>query len=399
MKAIRKQLAAAAHTIVKEYADAKQDMMVMEVSRRFVSELRIPGMEAHFAAAARRSKKTLALWRLVYNESDLSGWASGGRDAFIPAGPILRAQFGTYMRGRFDYKVLTLDQVTSGDFSMEAEVQAFRYQNTFCGLVFGRKGTSAFHTLVFFPGAGMTAGKDEGSTKGFVDLVSFFAPGVYKIWRHNPVQTAKRDWHKLRLDITGKMVDVWFDGELVVTQEFSNLDVLRGSFGLITGRGDARFRNVRYLARALNDPTALVERELRMEPFKVAGKAVAGSWLNQVPPWLEPAEWLQNERTSWDEKGPVPTLFVIWSVRQNRIVSIHEWLHYLQRRYADTGLEIVSIAGADKPRKVKMYLRGNPFPGAVAVDSISARKGGYGTTLDMFEVGKRFNLPVTRPSI
>ena len=130
-----------------------------------------------------------------------------------------------------------------------------------------------------------------------------------------------------------------------------------------------------------------------MEPFKVAGKAVAGSWLNQVPPWLEPAEWLQNERTSWDEKGPVPTLFVIWSVRQNRIVSIHEWLHYLQRRYADTGLEIVSIAGADKPRKVKMYLRGNPFPGAVAVDSISARKGGYGTTLDMFEVGKRFNLP------
>ena len=39
------------------------------------------------------------------------------------------------------------------------------------------------------------------------------------------------------------------NGEYVVTHEFPSLAVLRGSFGLVTGRGAARFRNVRFLAR------------------------------------------------------------------------------------------------------------------------------------------------------
>ncbi|MCZ6787965.1 MAG: hypothetical protein O7E54_12465, partial [Planctomycetota bacterium] len=273
-----------------------------------------------------------------------------------------------------------------------AEVLTRRGENAFCGLVFGSKSSSAYHALVFFPGVGMTAREGEGSPKGFLDLVSFFSPGVYKIWRHNPVDTSRKGWHKLRLDITGTLVDVWYDGELVVTHEFPHLDVVRGGFGLFTGRGEARFKNVRYLARKARDPSAWIEREVRMEPFKVAGKAVAGSWLKQVPPWLQPEEWVQGTRKSWDEKGPVPTLFVIWSVKQNGIMPIHQWLADLQRRYADTGLEIVSLSQPDKVSMVRGYLERNPFPGVVAVDSIKAG-GGYGNTLEMYEVGKRFNLP------
>ena len=391
LRRVRAELAAAAHAIVKRYADRKQDLMVMDLGARFANELGIAGMLARFDAAARRSRKSLALWRLAYNERDLSGWA-GASKIFVPEGPTLLARFGAYRQGLFDYQSLTLDEITSGDFSLEAEVLTRRGQNAFCGLVFGSKSASAYHALVFFPGVGMTARDGEGSPRGFLDLTSFFSPGVYKIWRHNPVDTSRRGWHKLRLDVTGTLVDVWFDGELVVTHEFPHLDVVRGGFGLFTGRGEARFRNVRYLARKARDPSALIEREVRMEPFKVAGKAVAGSWLKQAPPWLQAEEWVQRERKSWDEKGPVPTLFVMWSVKQNSIMPIHGWLADLQRRYSDIGLEIVSLSGPDKVSLVREHLKQNPFPGAVAVDSIG-RGGGYGNTLELYEVGKRFNLP------
>ncbi|MCZ6574044.1 MAG: hypothetical protein O7C98_12875, partial [Planctomycetota bacterium] len=183
LKRIRAQLAGAANAIVKRYADRGHDLMVMDLSARFFSELGVAGMLPHFEAAARRSKKSLALWRLAYNEKDLSGWV-GASKIFIPAGPILLARFGTYVQGRFDYRSLTLDEITSGDFSIEAEVLTRRGENAFCGLVFGSKSSSAYHALVFFPGIGMTRRYDEGSPKGFLDLVSFFSPGVYKIWRH-----------------------------------------------------------------------------------------------------------------------------------------------------------------------------------------------------------------------
>src|SRR6185295_11458483 len=133
----------------------------------------------------------------------------------------------------------------------------------------------------------------------------------------------------LRVDVSGTIVDVWFDRRLVATQEFASLDVLRGSFGLFMGLGEAQYRNVRYLAREARDPAASIERKILMESLEKA-KATAprndGSWLGRVPPFPEAVDWIGAPRKGWDEKGPVPTLLVLWSIKQNEIIPIHEWL-------------------------------------------------------------------------
>ena len=40
------------------------------------------------------------------------------------------------------------------------------------------------------------------------------------------------NWHTLRIDIVGNLVDAWVDGDLIATHEFPSKDVLHGSFGL-----------------------------------------------------------------------------------------------------------------------------------------------------------------------
>ena len=79
---------------------------------------------------------------------------------------------------RFDFQILTLDRVTSGDFSIETEVQAERGKVNFCGLVFGRKGSENFHALMLFPGVDK---KDGTSGSGFVDLATSFGSSVWSL--------------------------------------------------------------------------------------------------------------------------------------------------------------------------------------------------------------------------
>src|SRR6185295_4034982 len=98
--------------------------------------------------------------------------------------------------------------------------------------------------------------------------------------------TAVQGVHKLRVDVAGSLVDAWFDGEFLATQDFGSVDVLRGGFGLVTGPGVARFSNVRFMARASRDPAAQIERDVRMEAYAGdAGTSADGSWLGRVPPF------------------------------------------------------------------------------------------------------------------
>lgn len=393
----RAELANAAQTLVAKLRAANLPLVTMDVSWRLGRDLEVDALFGEYEAALRSSGKSLAIWELAYNEKNLEGWDSGGNTAFQPAGPLLDAKLGEYDVARFDYTSLALMRVTSGDFSLECDVQAKRGESNFCGLVFGRKDTNNFHAFVLFPGAPRAA-ESKAADNAWVDLASFSGDGATKTWRHTPVkaltaaagQSSSGEWRKLRIDVAGALVDCWVDGELVATQEFSSADALRGGFGLLTGPGKARYKEVRFLARDPRDPAGAIERRLRMEALEKSGASAGGSFVGRVPPFPRVARWAQGSRASWSEKGPVPQVLALWSVQQNELVRIDAWLSDLAQRHAALGLEVVSLCSANDAQAVDEYLRSHRFPGAVGVDF---REGvGMGASAEAYSIA-RFNLP------
>ncbi|MEW6074600.1 MAG: tetratricopeptide repeat protein [Planctomycetota bacterium] len=401
LERVHERLAAAAAGLVDRYLAEGLDLMAMYVSWRMGTDFEMPGMFERFETAAFRSKKSLALWKLAYNEENLDGWADAGVEEFHPDGEVLRGEYGEFDEDDFSCRYLTLDEITSGDFSMEAEVQAEHGAVSFAGLVFGRKSANDCHALLLFPPGIDAAGEAKA---GYVDLVTFYGGGSFKTWRHStvreeqdPDRTVSERWRSLRVDVTGRLVDIWVGGEYVATQEFGTLDVLRGSFGLMIGTGKARFRNVRYLARAARDPGSLIEREIKMSDAAREGPAGggagsrSGSWLGEVPPFPVVSSWVQGRRESWEEAGAVPQLLVLWSVDQNELIGIDRWLAWLAESYAYSGLQIVSIGAFYDLERVADHLKGHPFPGAVGLDTPGGESL-IGTTHEAYAIA-RFQLP------
>jgi len=395
---LQAQLWARARAVVDRYAAAEAPLMVMHVSRRLSSELGVPGLTAAFEAALRSSGKTLDQWQLAYDESSLEGWDATD-DSFRAAGVLIESHFGTYSEDAFDFRVLALDRITSGDFSLEAEVRVDQGQVGFAGLAFGRKSAQNFHALVVFPPKPDSAARQGLSKTGWVDLASFYGGNSSKTWRHSPLAAPAEDgerrsssgtWHRLRVDVVGNLVDASVDGELIATQRFDARDVLAGGFGLITGPGEAQFREVRFLSRPAGDPTAAVQRELRLERLAGGETPIADSYVGVVPPWPRIGRWVQGERESWKQAGPVPQLLVLWSIRQNELVPIHAWLSDLAREFGPLGLEIVCVTSPNDEAEVEAYLAAHPFPGAVAVDRRESE--GVGETNEAYST-PRFGLP------
>ncbi len=391
------ELADAAKAIVEKLRGANLPMLTMDVSWRLGRDLEIDALFGVYEAALRDSGKSLAIWELAYNEKNLEGWDTGGNTTFSAEGPLLEAKFGAYDPASFVYQGMNLMRVTGGDFSLECEVQAKRGENNFCGIVFGRKDANNFHAFVLFPGAPRKEGS-QAADSAWVDLASFYGGGATKTWRHVPVkafqvqegQSSSSEWRKLRLDVARNNVDCWVDGELVATHEFPTAEVLRGTFGLLMGPGKARYKEVRFLARDPRDPAGEIERRVRMEKLKSSGEAVGGSFLGLVPPFPRIERWVSGSRTSWDEKGLVPQVLLIWSIQQNDLIRLDPWLNHLAKTFADVGLEIVSVCSPNDSKAIDEYLKEHPFPGAVAVDH---REGvGMGSSYDMFSI-ERFNLP------
>ncbi len=391
LEKVHEQIRTRAEEVVEGYLAQGFPMMAMDVSWRFGSDLKMPGMFDLFEKAARDSGKTLALWKLAYNEENLKGWSVTNDSSFRSDSTSIHSRYGDIREGDFSYRFLTLDTVTSGDFSMEAEIQSTHGKNTFSGLVFGKKGDSNFHALIYFPGQTRYTEDRDVSATGYVDLASFYGNGNFKTWRHNPVETSTSDWHKFKVDVIGSMVDVWFDGNLVVSQDFNTTDVLRGNFGLITGPGEARYRNIRYLSRPSRDPGARIEREIRLEKAGGESGGLTPSMVGKVPPFPKVEEWLQEPRHDWKEKGFVPTVLVFWSMEQNDIIATDEWLRDFAIDYEDIGLQVVSIAQADGKDKVQSYLEEYPLPGSVAVDSRVMAY--FGETFEEYLIGEAYNLP------
>lgn len=403
LASIHADLWTAAKNVVLGYRAAGMPTMVLDLSWRLGSDLSVPGMTEMYEAALREGAKPVQIWQLAYDEEDLKGWAVQADSGYRADGRSLVASFGKYDELVFDYRVLTLDAVTSGDWSLQADVLARKGEVNFCGLVFGKKDAQNFHGLILFPGRTEASGSREGlASSGFIDLASCFGGTSFKTWRHNPVDTASEGpakdktgvaevWHTLRVDVADGTIDTWFDGEFLSTQEFPSADPLRGSLGLIIGPGEARFRDVRFLARPPRDPAAQIERAVRIAKLESqGGPPPGGSFLGRVPPFPKIGKWIQGSRKGWGEVLFAPQLVVLWSVQQNQIVPIDEWLRDLAAREARVGLEIVAIASANDAETLAGYLAEHPLPGAIAVDA--REKPGLGETFEQYSIA-RFNLP------
>ncbi len=387
LERIHEELWGKARGIVTGYLDSGLPMMAMEVGWRLGTDLNVPGMFELYEKALRASRKSIAVWQLAYNEEDLAGWTTGG-DVWVPYGGELWSRFGEYAEDEYKFNFLSYDKVTSGDYSLELEILAERGKSSFCGIVFGRKAAQTFHSVILHPGREADASRGRLARGGKLDLSSFYGANANKVWRNNSVDTTTRGWHKLRLDVIGSEVDVWWDGEFVVTHDFFSVDVLRGSFGLITGPGTAKYRNIRFLARDRNDPAAKIERAIRMEKLEreASHGAIGGSFIRRVPPFPRVQTWVQGGRLGFDERGPVPTLLVFWSRHQNDVIPIDKWLVDLDKRYKDTGLEIISIAQWDNREGLEEYLEKHPLPGSVGIDYKNPQRVGMGETFEAYGI-------------
>jgi Tfp pilus assembly protein PilF len=381
-------------SLVQRYLSQGLHLQAMDLAWRFGNQLGEPELFELYARGLEASGKDLALWQLAYNERDLEGWVAAGSEGWTPDGPQLRGQLGNYQEDLFDYRFLAYDTVTSGDFSLEAEVKLESGVGAFGGLVFGRKSDTTFHALVFFPPRKSRA---ETAGTGYVDLTSFYGEGN-KVWRHSAVQvldatgtSVTTTWHRLRVDVVGDTVDVWFDGRFQASQSFSNRDVLRGSLGLFQGPGQVEFRDVRYLSRAAGDPAGAIERERRIADLVASGQGLDGSFLGYLPPFPKVARFAQGEPLSdFEPLRRRPTLLLLWSIDQNELIPLQDWLAALERRFGPLGLQFLSVVSPNDDGAIDAYLREHPFPGRVAVDS---REGyGIGLTYEAYSVD-RFQLP------
>ena len=394
LRRVREDLVAEATELVDGYLEAELERMAMEVALGLGTQFSIPALFERYESAVRREGGSNARWRLAYDGESLRGWNASGSEIFSSRGGEIEADVGDFESGVFDYRFLTLDEVTSGDFSIEAEVQARNGEVAFAGLVFGQKSSEDFHALVLFP--------PSLDRKANLDLASFYGGGGHKTWRHNPVEghpDEAESWYHLRVDVTGSIADAWVDGRRIATQEFPSVDVLRGSFGLFTGVGQSRFRNVRYLARNPNDPSAKIEREVLSENEEAASRGATGraasrdgSWIGLELPFPSVSEWIQDRpRSGWKDGLGGPQLLVLWSVQQNDAVEINRWLQSLAKRYEPVGLRILNVGLCWDRDLVRDYVKEHAFPGSIGIDSVMPNGLG-GQTFDDYSID-RFFLP------
>ena len=382
-------LIAAATRLPEQYLDDELQLMAMEVAWRLGTEFEIQALFETYERALLAEGRSPALWRLAYNEEDLRGWAVAEDSVFAAVGDKVESEYGKYEGGNHGFRFLALDEITSGDFSLEAEIQVVRAQVAFAGLVFGQKSPLDFHAVILFP--------PSEKKNGFADLATFYDDGSHETWRHLPVSASDSTaedtvgkWYRLRVDVVGQNVDMWINDVPVASQEFPSAEVVRGRFGLLTGVGRARYRNVRYLSRRPSDPSSALERRLREEGK--AGQSANGSWIGLTPPFPTVSKWIQGDaRTSWSEKRGSPQLLVLWSRGQNDVVEIDRWLMSLNDEFQSVGLEILCIADTGDGPRVAPYVADHPFPGTVGIDA-EVKDGALGPTFKVFEVD-RFFLP------
>ena len=184
-------MGAAVETLVRRYLADEQPSMAMWLSWNLGTQLGSSVLFELYSEGLAVRGSGLALWELAYDEVGLQGWNTADTSNWQPKNSVLAARNGPFAEDVFDFRFLTLDRVTGGDYSIEAEVLARRGKGSFCGLVFGQKNQTTFHSLLLWP---PRTNKSELATEtSFVDLTSFFSDNSNKVWRHLPIGTVAED--------------------------------------------------------------------------------------------------------------------------------------------------------------------------------------------------------------
>ena len=276
----------------------------------------VPEAMAYYADLASRTGKSLARWRVAYDERSLKGW-SGGEGAYQAYGKLVRAAV-TGDGDKMITRELTADVTFDGDFSLSAEMQIPAippeaaaepgFKGELVGLCFGRKGDQSYHAVLLHP-------------KGFLDI-STNRGGVWQVHDHRSIPVGAT-WHELRIDVTGAQLDVYYDGLYVRSLDFPAASVVRGAFGLLCGPGEAVFRNVRILARDPFDPAARIERDIAMQKvLSDPSKRTPGTFSGFVPPELTELLWQGDQVTLGELRGQ-PVMLVFWVAARRQDHPVH----------------------------------------------------------------------------
>ncbi|HRV82116.1 MAG TPA: hypothetical protein P5218_11800, partial [Planctomycetota bacterium] len=111
-----------AETALLAYREGARPRMVMEWSRRLARDFGEPRFYDLYGEMVRTFGGSVDLWDRAYNEENLDGWLYG-QGVFQAAGEVVQANFTAPAGGQYDFRFLTLDRLTSGDFSLETEVE------------------------------------------------------------------------------------------------------------------------------------------------------------------------------------------------------------------------------------------------------------------------------------
>jgi len=358
---LKQQLAGDGLQLAKSYEARELPTMALEIARRMTASFSVPAAMEYYKQLAMRTGKSLARWRVAYDERSLDGW-SGADGSFQAYGKLVRASVSRD-GDKMITRELTADVTFDADFSLSAEMRVEQrpdgsgWKGDLTGLCFGRKGDQRYHAVVLHP-------------KGFMDIVSNNG-GAWTVHDHRSVPVGS-SWHELRIDVTDDDLDVYFDGLFVRTLAFPGAAVVQGAFGLLCGPGEASFRNVRLLARDPFDPAARIEREISMQQVLTdASKRQPGTFSGFVPPELGPLEFVQGAPVTLGALRGDPVMLVFWGVAQDKIIPTTGWLRHTIQHAGARGLRAIIVCDPSTDTStLQAYLRGHPLTGAtIALDS------------------------------
>src|SRR5690606_3183978 len=78
--------------LARGYEERGLPTMALEIARRMSARYSMPDALEYYAALAARTGKTLARWRLAYDEQSLDGWSGDGDGTYQAYGAMIRAQ-------------------------------------------------------------------------------------------------------------------------------------------------------------------------------------------------------------------------------------------------------------------------------------------------------------------
>ncbi len=367
---IKQRLAEKGLALAGRYEAAGLPTMALDIARRMSGDFSVPESLEYYRSLAQRTGKTLARWRVAYDEHSLAGWSAG--EGYSPYGEFLRADIAAEEgdgRGFFT-KQLMADVPFEGDYAIEAEMRVEEdgkggFQGTLMGLCFGVKDSSNFHAVMLHP-------------KGFLDI-STSRGGAWQFHEHS-VQDVGDRWHRLRIDVADRTLDVYLDGLYLRSLDFPTAEVVRGGFGLISGVGRAFYRHVRMLARDPNDPSARIERKLAMGRIaKDPSKRATGSFTGLAPPELKARAWVQGEPIELRTLTGRPVLLAFWSPGQDKVIPCTRYYAHLAAAGEAQGLALVVMCdGGSQEADVAAYLAEHQMPGAhVGIDEGNVTFGAY----------------------